>query len=55
MRYSDILSITKETFLLMPAVTFKMKNDEEYKFIVFSRKRFLEMLEQSRERWKESY
>lgn len=55
MRYSDILSITKETFFLMPAVTFKMKNDEEYKFIVFSRKRFLEMLEQSRERWKESY
>ena len=55
MSYRDIISVTEETFLLMPAVTFKMKNDEEYKFIVFSRKRFLEMLEQSRERWKETY
>lgn len=44
MNYKDILSVTEGTFLLLPTVIFKMKNEEEYKFIVFARKRFLEAL-----------
>lgn len=44
MRYKDIFSVTEGSMLLLPTVTIRMKNDEEYKFVVFSRKRFLETL-----------
>ena len=44
MNYKDILSVTEGTFLLLPTVMVKMKNEEEYKFIVYNRKRFLEVL-----------
>ena len=48
MRYQDILSVTEGMLLFLPTVIVKMKNDEEYKFIVFARKRFLEVLNQKR-------
>ena len=44
MKYQDIFSVTEGNMLFLPTVTVKMKNDEEYKFVVYSRKRFLEIL-----------
>lgn len=46
MNYQDILSVSEGSLLFFPTVTVKMKNEEEYKFIVFSRKRFLQMLKE---------
>ena len=48
MRYQDILSVTEGTLLFLPTLTFKMKDDEEYRFVVFSKKRFLETLDNRR-------
>ena len=48
MKYRDILSVTESRLLFMPTVSLRMKNDEEYKFIVFARKRFLEVLNEKR-------
>ena len=48
MRYDDMLSLTEERFLIFPAVLVNMKNEEEYKFIVFSRKRFLNVVNAKR-------
>ena len=48
MRYQDILSVTEGPLLCLPTVTIRMKNDEEYKFIVFARKRFLAVLNEKR-------
>ena len=45
MKYTDILSVTGDNLLFLPVVLVRMKNDEEYKFIVFARKRFLEVLD----------
>ena len=47
-KYKDIFSVTEGTLLFLPTVTVKMKNEEEYKFVVFSRKRFLETLNAKR-------
>lgn len=44
MEYKDVLSVTEGSMLFLPTVIVKMKNEEEYKFIVYSRKRFLEIL-----------
>ena len=44
MEYKDVLSVTEGKMLFLPTVTVKMKNEEEYKFIVYNRKRFLEVL-----------
>ena len=46
--YHDILSLTEGSLLFLPTVTVKMKNEEEYKFVVFNRKRFLETLDKKR-------
>lgn len=48
MKYQDILSVTEGSLLFLPTVTVRMKNDEEYKFVVFSRRRFLETLDAKR-------
>ena len=48
MEYHDILSVTGGSLLFLPTVTVKMKNEEEYKFVVFNRKRFLETLDKKR-------
>lgn len=48
MKYKDILSVTEGSLLFMPTVSLRMKNDEEYKFIVFEKKRFLKMLIEKR-------
>ncbi|MBQ2901866.1 MAG: hypothetical protein IJE49_08465 [Agathobacter sp.] len=48
MEYEDIFSVTEGKMLFLPTVSVKMKNDEEYKFIVFARKRFLEALNHKR-------
>lgn len=48
MEYKDIFSVTEGTLLFLPTVTVKMKNEEEYKFIVFNRKHFLEALNKKR-------
>lgn len=44
MEYKDVLSVTEGSMLFLPTITVKMKNEEEYKFIVYSKKRFLETL-----------
>ena len=45
MNYKDIVSIKKGWLFIFPTVTLKMNDSEEYKFIVFSRKRFIKLLE----------
>ncbi len=45
MNYKDIVSIKKGWLFIFPTVTLKMNDSEEYKFIVFSRKRFVKLLE----------
>ena len=44
MRYEDITGVVNGWLLFWPTVTIKMKNSEEYKFIVFARNRFLVVL-----------
>lgn len=44
MEYKDVLSVTEGNMLFLPTIIVKMKNEEEYKFIVYSKKRFLETL-----------
>ena len=41
MRYEDIEKITEGSLLLLPSVTIKLKNGEEWKFVVFARRDFL--------------
>ena len=48
MAYSDILSVTEGCLLFLPTVTVKMKDEEEYKFIVFNMKRFMNVLNEKR-------
>ena len=45
MKYRDIKSLTKGKMLFLTTVSVQMKNMEEYKFLVFNEKRFLEMLQ----------
>lgn len=45
MKYEDICEVTKGCLYILPTVTVKMRNGNEYKFIVFfSRKRFINTL-----------
>lgn len=44
MEYNDILAVTEGSLLFLPTVTVKMKNEEEYKFVVFNKKKFIDML-----------
>ena len=47
-RYDEILSATTSWFLIFPAVTLKLKNNSEHKFIIFfNRKRFINLLTQN--------
>ena len=47
MKYSDIRQVETGRMLLMPTVTVKMQNGEEYKFAVFfGQKRLLELLKE---------
>ena len=44
MAYKDVLSVDEDNMLFLPMVTVKMKNEEVYKFLVFNRKKFLDVL-----------
>ena len=45
MKYEDIYEVTKGWLFILPTVTVKMRNGEEYRFAVFfSRKRFVNTL-----------
>ena len=45
MKYEDICEVTKGWLFILPTVTVKMQNGNEYKFAVFfSRKRFVDTL-----------
>ena len=45
MKYEDISEVTKGWLFILPTVTVKMRNGNEYKFAVFfSRKRFVDTL-----------
>ena len=45
MKYEDICEVTKEWLFVLPTVTIKMRNGNEYKFaIFFNRKRFVDTL-----------
>lgn len=45
MKYENIISLSEGWLLFLPTVSLNMKNGEAYKFVVFSRKRFVDMLE----------
>lgn len=44
MPIEDIVSVTEGRLLCLPTITLKMKNDEEFRFIVYSRNQFLKTL-----------
>lgn len=44
MNYKDIVSMKQGWLFIFPTVSLKMNDGEEYKFIVFSRKRFVSLL-----------
>ena len=44
MNYKDIVSMKQGWLFIFPTVSLKINDGKEYKFIVFSRKRFVEML-----------
>lgn len=46
MAYNAILSVTEGSLVFLPTVTVKMKNEEEYKFVVFNRKKFINTLKE---------
>lgn len=46
MKYKDIISMTVGWLFILPTVALKMNNGEEYKFVVFARKRFVNMLKE---------
>ena len=46
MKYVDIKGLTTSRLLLLPIVTVEMSDGEEYKFVVFARKRFLKLLKE---------
>ena len=48
MAYKDILSITEEKLLFLPIIAIKLKNNEEYKFLVFNKNRFLEIVNEKK-------
>lgn len=46
MKYKDICSLTMGRLFILPTVSLKMNNGDEYKFVVFARKRFVNMLKE---------
>lgn len=44
MHFEDVAGIACGRLLLLPTVTIKLKNKECYRFIVFSKKRFMDTL-----------
>lgn len=44
MRYEDISCLVSGTFLFLPTVTVVMTSGKEYRFLVFTRKKFLKVL-----------
>jgi len=44
MKYGDIRAFAAERFLLMPSVRIALADGREYRFIVFARKRFMDLL-----------
>ena len=47
MKYKDIYGVTADWLFILPTVSIKMQNGEEFKFAVFfGRKRLVEMLEE---------
>ncbi len=46
MRYKDIRAMTVGWLFIFPTVALRMSNGEEYKFIVFAKKRFVNMLKE---------
>lgn len=46
MKYQDIISMKSGWLFILPTVALKMNNGEEYKFVVFARKRFVNMLKE---------
>ena len=44
MKYSDIRAVSCGRLFIFPTATLSMSNGEEYKFIVFGRKRFIRLL-----------
>lgn len=46
LRYRDITAVTTGRLLGLPTVSLRMRDGEEYRFVVFARKRFLRLLQQ---------
>ena len=46
MKYVDIKNFTVGRLFILPTVTLKMNHGEEYKFVVFARKRFVNLLKE---------
>lgn len=46
MRYQDICGFTVGWLFVLPTVLIKMRDGKEYKFVVFNRKRFVEVLKE---------
>lgn len=44
MKYQDICDVRVGWLFIFPTILIKLRNEKEYKFIVFSKKRFLGML-----------
>ena len=42
MKYGDIFIVRESSLLFFPTITVQMKNEAEYQFLVFRKKRFLE-------------
>ncbi len=46
MKYNDICSFSTGQLFLLPTVSIKMHRGEEYRFVVFARKRFVALLKE---------
>uniref|UniRef100_UPI004055BC8F hypothetical protein n=1 Tax=Acetatifactor sp. TaxID=1872090 RepID=UPI004055BC8F len=44
MRYADMNGFSVGRLLFLPTVTIKMKDSENYKFVVFARRKFIDVL-----------
>lgn len=44
MKYANILSVSSGRLLFLPTVAFRMRDGEEYRFVVFAKRRFLNRL-----------
>ena len=47
MRYADMNGFTVGRLLFLPTVTIKMKDSENYKFVVFARRKFIDVLKRA--------